>query len=304
MTIIGPATTFQVRAHGRVSEPYTPATEHSPPLQPTCPPQSSPTSSACTCTPRSAGSPTHAATGPTTSPPGPKTRKTRRRGIVHSRNNTLPPVLMELQVGCRQPAEEYGPELIRYRLAGKLVKGQPLGGVHDEWVVIQDAYEAAGPAEQLHDDPLNGKLLFGRFHFNSRYQWFRDWVNGPDGQRLGLAPIPSGRLTLRMLRRKLAIGLAYRPGGLLAAKIYLHHVSTATTEGYASRPRGGPGRTAGRGQRPRTTTQSRTGAGRVPQLPAGHPADRARRPQPHRVLRQHRREARPGSSTGTEKPAQ
>ena len=41
-----------------------------------------------------------------------------------------------------------------------------------------------------------------------------------------------------MLRRKLAIELAYRPGGLLATKIYLHHVSTATTEGYASRPGG------------------------------------------------------------------
>ncbi|MFE5095291.1 hypothetical protein ACFRCI_34280 [Streptomyces sp. NPDC056638] len=63
-------------------------------------------------------------------------------------------------------------------------------------------------------------------------------MNGPDGQRLGLAAIPSDRLTLRMLRRKLAIELAYRPGGLLATKIYLHHVSTATTEGYASRPGG------------------------------------------------------------------
>lgn len=146
---------------------------------------------------------------------------------------------MELQVGCRQPTEECGPGLVRYGLAGKLVKGQPLGGVLDEWVVIQDIYEAAGLAEQLHDDPADGNLLFGRFHFKSRYQWFRDWVNGPDGQRLGLASIPGDRLTLRMLRRKLAIELTYRPGGLPATKIYLHHVSTATTEGCASRP-GGP----------------------------------------------------------------
>lgn len=146
--------------------------------------------------------------------------------------------LMELQVGCRQPAEESGPGLARYRLAGKLIKGQPLGGARDEWVVIQDAYDAAGLAEQLHDNPQDGELLFGRFHLQSRYQWFRDWVNGPGGQRLGLAPIPGDRLTLRMLRRKLAIELAYRPGGLLAAKIYLHHVSAATTEGYASRPGG------------------------------------------------------------------
>jgi hypothetical protein len=41
-----------------------------------------------------------------------------------------------------------------------------------------------------------------------------------------------------MLRRRLAIELAYRPGGLLATKIHLRHVSTATTEGYASRPGG------------------------------------------------------------------
>ena len=63
-------------------------------------------------------------------------------------------------------------------------------------------------------------------------------MNGPHGQRLGLAPIPNERLTLRMLRRKPAIEIAYRPGGLLATKIYLRHVSTATTEGYASRPGG------------------------------------------------------------------
>ena len=36
--------------------------------------------------------------------------------------------LMELQVGCQPPAEHYGPGLIRYRLASKVVKGQPLGG--------------------------------------------------------------------------------------------------------------------------------------------------------------------------------
>ena len=68
------------------------------------------------------------------------------------------------------------------------------------------------------------------------YPWFRAWVNGPAGQRLGLAPIPDGAVTLRMLRRTLAHELAYRPGGLLAAKIALKHVSVATTEGYAPVP--------------------------------------------------------------------
>jgi integrase len=146
--------------------------------------------------------------------------------------------LMEMRVGCRRPPEEYGPGLVRYRLASKLIKGQPLGGTRDEWVVIHAAYKAAGLAEDLHDAPVEGTPLFGRFHFNSRYLWFRDWVNGPDGQRLGFAPIPGDRVNMRMLRRKLAIELAYRPGGLLATKIHLRHLSAATSEGYASRPGG------------------------------------------------------------------
>ena len=41
-----------------------------------------------------------------------------------------------------------------------------------------------------------------------------------------------------MLRRTLALEMAYRPGGVLASKIHLKHVAVATTEGYASRPGG------------------------------------------------------------------
>jgi len=63
-------------------------------------------------------------------------------------------------------------------------------------------------------------------------------VNGPSGQRLGLTPIPDYPVNLRALRRTLAIELAYRPGGVLAAKFQLKHIATATTEGYASRPGG------------------------------------------------------------------
>jgi len=146
--------------------------------------------------------------------------------------------LMELQVGCQLPPEEPLPGLVRYRLAGKLVKGQPLGGTRDEWVVIEPAYQAAGLAEQLHDDPADGAPLFGRIAFPVRYQWFRNWVNGPSGQRLGLAPIPDSPVSLRALRRTLAVELAYRPGGVLATKFQLKHIVTATTEGYASRPGG------------------------------------------------------------------
>ena len=146
--------------------------------------------------------------------------------------------VMELQVGARQPPQEAGPGLSRYRIASNVIKGQPLGGTRDEWVVIEPVYQAVGLAGQLHHDPRDGALLFGRFAFDVRYQWFRDWVNGPAGQRLGLAPIPADLVTPRMLRRTLSIELAYRPGGLLAAKLHLKHISVATTEGYASRPGG------------------------------------------------------------------
>ena len=49
--------------------------------------------------------------------------------------------LMELRVGCRRPPEESGPGLVRYRLASKIIKGQPLGGTSDEWVVIEPAFQ-------------------------------------------------------------------------------------------------------------------------------------------------------------------
>jgi integrase len=146
--------------------------------------------------------------------------------------------LMELQVGCRRPLEHYGPEHLRYRLASKVVKGQPLGGLADEWVVIEPVYRAAELLEHLHDTAQTGAPLLGRFAFDVRYKWFRNWVNGPPGQRLGLAPIPATPVNLRMLRRTLAIELAYRPGGVLAAKLHLKHIAVATTEGYASRPGG------------------------------------------------------------------
>ncbi|HXL92205.1 MAG TPA: hypothetical protein VN969_24960 [Streptosporangiaceae bacterium] len=146
--------------------------------------------------------------------------------------------VMELQAGARQPPQESGASMARYRIASNVIKGQPLGGTRDEWVVIEPVYHAVGLAEQLRDNPRAGELLFGRFAFYVRYQWFRDWVNGPAGQRLGLAPIPADPVTPRMLRRTLSIELAYRPGGLLAAKLHLKHISVATTEGYASRPGG------------------------------------------------------------------
>lgn len=146
--------------------------------------------------------------------------------------------LMELRVGCRLPVEEPIPGLMRFRLASKLIKGQPLGGTDDQWVVIEPAYRATELLERLHDDPGEGTLLLSRFAFRVRYTWFRNWVNSPAGARLGLAPIPEGPVTLRMLRRTLSLEMAYRPGGVLASKIHLKHCVVATTEGYASKPGG------------------------------------------------------------------
>ena len=148
--------------------------------------------------------------------------------------------LMELRVGCRH-SEQVAPGLVRCRLASNVVKGQPLGGTADEWVVIEPVHQAVALAEQLTEGQETDAALFGRFAFSVRYAWFRAWVNGPEGARLGLAPIPDYDVSLRALRRTLAIELAYRPGGVLAAKVQLKHISVATTEGYAARPGGAQG---------------------------------------------------------------
>jgi hypothetical protein len=143
--------------------------------------------------------------------------------------------LCELTAGCCLPPQQVMPGLVRYRIAGKVIKGAPPGGAADEWVVTKEVYDAISVAAQLpRTGPDAGTSLFGRFTFSLLFGTFRNWVNGPAGQRLGLQPIPPGQVNLRMLRRTLAVELAYRPGGLLAAKIHLKHVSVATTEGYAN----------------------------------------------------------------------
>ncbi|MEV6675114.1 site-specific integrase [Streptomyces sp. NPDC051162] len=141
--------------------------------------------------------------------------------------------LMELRLGCRRPPEELVPGLVRYRIASKVIKGQPLGGTADQWIVIEPVYRAIALAELLHEAPADGAPLFGRFAFSVRYKWFRKWVTSDAAGRLGLAAVPEGPVNLRMLRRTLALEMAYRPGGVLATKIHLKHISVATTEGYA-----------------------------------------------------------------------
>lgn len=150
---------------------------------------------------------------------------------------------MELARGCRLEPVIYGPGLVRYKLASQIVKGRALGGEEDEWVVLKQAHDAVGILEALlGEDVQPGTRLLSGFGPTNAFAAFRAWVNGPSGARLGLAPIPPGPLNPRALRRTLAMELAYRPGGLWAAKLHLKHVSVITTEGYAARPGGAQGR--------------------------------------------------------------
>ena len=184
-----------------------------------------------------------------------------------------------------------GAGLARYRLASKLIKGQPLGGTARR----MGRHRARPPGRRTRraaprHPRATAAPLFGRFAFERPLPVVpRPGSTARPGQRLGLAPIPADPVTPQDAAANTGDELAYRPGGLLAAKLHLKHMSVATTEGYAVPPGRRPGRAPSRGQQARDRPQPRAGPGRVPQLPAGHHARRARRPRAHRVLRQHRR---------------
>lgn len=100
--------------------------------------------------------------------------------------------LKELRIGCRRSTVT-GPGLTRYRLAGKLIKGQGPGGTDDEWVVVEEADHAVALAEQLCDDTTPGAAVFGRFAFSARYPRLRTWVNGPPGSDWASHRSPAAR---------------------------------------------------------------------------------------------------------------
>lgn len=152
--------------------------------------------------------------------------------VTAAASGTRTSELLELRVGCRRPPRTVTGGGQRFRLASKVIKGRQFGGEDDEWVVVAEVNQAVALAERLRGGDI-GEPMFGAIVFYTSYPRLRSWVNGPAGRRLGLAAIPAGPLNLRMLRRTLAQELAQRPGGLLAAKIHLKHVSTATSEGYA-----------------------------------------------------------------------
>lgn len=146
--------------------------------------------------------------------------------------------LTELRAGCRQQDDRPGGNP-RFRLRTRRIKGEPFGGTDDAWVVLADVHQAIVMAEGL-TGAAAGDHLFAKAsnNSNSRYKALRNWVNSENGQRLGLDPIPDGPVNPRALRRTLALMIAQRPHGLMAAKVHLKHISIATTEGYAARPGG------------------------------------------------------------------
>ncbi len=146
--------------------------------------------------------------------------------------------LAELTAGCRHRDTTPG-GAVRHRLASRRIKGLPFGGTDDQWVVIADVHDAIGVAEALTGLP-DGQLLFAKAsnNSNSRATGLRAWITSPAGQRLGLQPIPAGPINPRSLRRTLAMTIAQRPHGLMAARVHLKHISVATTEGYTGTPGG------------------------------------------------------------------
>ncbi|WP_063801649.1 hypothetical protein [Streptomyces curacoi] len=146
--------------------------------------------------------------------------------------------LAEIAVGGRsskRPTQSAGK---RFRLASRVIKWKPFGGMPDEWVVIEEVDRAVALAERLVGRPV-GDPLFGSIMIGARLDNLRNWLErSGNRERWGLPLIPPGPVNARMLRRTLAQTIAKRPGGLLAAKIALKHISVATTEGYAARPGG------------------------------------------------------------------
>ena len=146
--------------------------------------------------------------------------------------------LMELRVGCRRPVEEPVPGLQRFRIASKVVKGQPLGGTDDEWVVIEPVYRAAELAEQLHDYPRDGVLMFGRFVFDCPLRVVQELGQLPGRAADRARPDPGRPGEPQDAEKNAGPGDGLPARRRPASKIHLKHVAVATTEGYASRPGG------------------------------------------------------------------
>lgn len=134
----------------------------------------------------------------------------------------------------------------RIRLHGTVYKHQRLGGVPASWVVIEAIENAVAVLERL--APADEDLLFtpetmrtyrrrtpakqttvGINHYLAR---FCDWLAGAI-LPAGVQPIAAGtRVTTRQFRRTMARILAFRPHGVIAAKVQLKHLHIFMSEGY------------------------------------------------------------------------
>lgn len=159
--------------------------------------------------------------------------------------------VLALRRGCvATETDEYGHKW--YRVYSRIFKGQPLGGKKDSWRVIEPVKRAIEVLEELAPEG-DEQLLFmgGRTarvesnegyvpDFGRRLDTFRTWQN-THGQVAGLPEIPDvgerpWHLYPNQFRRTLARELAFRPHGIIAAKVHLKHVRAAITEGYAGPP--------------------------------------------------------------------
>ena len=200
---------------------------------------------------------------------------------------------------CRLPPPDRGtgPGLTRFRLASKVIKGQPLGGTDDEWVVIEPAYRAVELARTAPRRPARRGTAVRpvRFHRSATAGSATGSTPRPE-QRLGLGRDPGRAGDLRMLRQNAGAGNGLparrRPGRQDPPETHRrrHHRGLRLAAG------GAQAELLAEVNKHESRPQPRARPGRVPQLPAGHPARRPRRPQPHRVLRQHRHRARHATS--------
>ncbi|GAA3381322.1 hypothetical protein GCM10020367_72110 [Streptomyces sannanensis] len=104
-------------------------------------------------------------------------------------------------------------------------------------MVIEQVDRAVALAERLVNRPA-GEALFGTVDLSGRLKNLRGRLERTGNrERWAIPVIPQGPLSARMLRRTLSLAIAERPGGLLATKIALEHISMATTEGLCRSPR-------------------------------------------------------------------
>ncbi len=163
------------------------------------------------------------------------------RGIAHARNNTPPPVVLGLQVGCCPDPDDHGQTTVRYQIYGNVLKGVrdeqgrrvPDGKPRDlPWTVIMPVVRAIRVLEQLVDGddlfPANtpwsnasvspGKMRAGHLltagAAGHRVQSFIYYANQlADQHGLAFEQIPKdpdGHVTLKRFRRTIAWHIALR----------------------------------------------------------------------------------------------